>query len=185
MLGERIESPVAAKFALQQRRRSALQQDIALGRAVVLFFLSKALRLQRQNAKRPASTTIAIRSVPLVSVGALIVSILLVVAFVLAFTRSNHILLSGNAPGGGGSILVTPTPTPTQMAIVSKPMATPTQVGSTSGPGSAVTVTPTGPDRPYVKVCSTQAELAHSQLRICGAKFRPGDKIVLYEKVPG
>jgi hypothetical protein len=187
MLGERIDSPAAAQLALQQRRRSALQQDIALGRAFVLFFLSKALRLQRQNAKRPASTAIAIRSVPLVGIAVLIISILLVVAFVLAFTLSNHILVPGNF--SSGSQLTTPSVIPTQIAIQSKPTATPTatatptQVGNTPGHGSAVTVTPIatppGPTRPYVKVCSTPAELAQSQLHICGANFKPGDKVEL------
>lgn len=197
MLGERIDSPTAARLALQQRRRSALQQDIVLGRVFVLFFLLKVLkvlkvlRLQRQNAKRPASTTIAIRSVPLVGIAVLIISILLVVAIVLAYTLSNHILVQGNFYSG--SQLATPSVMQTQIAIQSKPTATPTatptQAGNTFGPGSAVTVTPTatptGPTMPYVKVCSTPAEFAQSQLYICGANFKPGDKIVLYEIVPG
>ena len=194
MLGERIENPAAARLALQQRRRSALQQDIALGRAFVLFFLLKALkvlRLQRQNAKRPASTTIAIRSVPLIGIAVLIISILLVVTIILAYTLSNHIPVPGIF--SGGSQFATPPVMQTQIAIQSKPTATPTATptlaGNTPGPGSAVTVTstatPTGSNRPYVKVCSTQAEFAQSQLYICGANFRPGDKIVLYEIVPG
>ncbi len=187
MLGERIDSPAAAQLALQQRRQSALQQDVALGRAFVLFFLSKALRLQRHSAKGSASTTIAIRSVPLVGIAALIISVALVVAIVLAYTFSNHILVPGNF--SGVNKLTTPSVMPTQIAIQSKPTATstatPTQVGNTPGTGSAVTATPTGSYRPYVKVCSTQAEWAHSQLHICGANFTPGDKIELYGKMLG
>jgi hypothetical protein len=190
MLGKHLESPAAAQLALQQRKRVALQQDIALGRAFVLFFLSKAMRIQRQNAKKPASTTIAIRSVPLVGIAVLIISILLVVALVLAFTLSNHTFVPGNF--SGGSQLATPSVMLTQIAVQSKPTATatatPTQVGNTPGPGSAVTATPTatatatpiGSTRPYVKVCSTAAELAQSQLLICGANFKPGDRVELF-----
>jgi len=192
MLGERIDSPVAAQLALQQRRRVALQQDIALGRAFVLFFLSKVLHVEKQNAKKPASTIIAIRSMSLVGVAVLIISALLILAIVvLAYTLSIHIFVPSSL--SNGSQFATPSVRPTQITIQSKPTATPTatptQVGNAPGTGSAVTVTPTatptGPTRPYVKVCSTPAELAQSQLHICGANFRPGDKIVLFEIVPG
>src|SRR5579863_1440978 len=188
-LGEYIDNPAAAQLALQQRRRATFQQDIALGRAFVLFFLSRALRIQRQNAKKPASTTIAIRSVPLASIVVLIISILLVVVFVLASTLSNHRFGPGNLPSGSQPA----TPTPTQIVIQSKPTATPTvtptQVAITPGPGSTVngtpTATPTGTSKPFVKVCSTQAELAQSQLYICGYNFKAGDKVALIEFVPG
>lgn len=182
MLGERIDNPAVAQLALQQRRRSVLQQDIALGQAFVLFFLSKALRLHRQSAKRPASATIAIRSVSLAGFAILIISVLLAVVLVMAYTLSIYIFVPGTSRVG--SQPAPPSGIPT-INIQPKPAATLTQVGNAPGTGSAATVTSTGPNRPYVKICSTKAELAQSQLHICGARFRPGDRIVLYEKVPG
>ena len=190
MLGTHIDSPAAAQLALRQRRQAKLQQDVTLGFVFVTFFLSKALGIQRQSTKKPARTAIALRSVPLVGIVVLIFSVLLIMAIVLAYTLTNHMYIPGGSSSGSRAVAPAMT-APVALQPKPTPQLTPPRVVMTPGPGTTVGVAPTvtgappGTAKPVVQVCTTNAEQLLSQLQICGYNFKPGDRIVLYEVIPG
>lgn len=109
----------------------------------------------------------------LVTIGTLIV-VTAVAAFALTHT-GNSIPNSSSQPGGelkpSTTVISqeqsTPRPKPTLPVLSPTPVVDPTPVV------------------PYIELCTTPDDLAHSMMSICGHNFTPGDSVVLLIKMPG
>lgn len=191
-LDEQIASPAAARLALSERRQARLRKDVALGKALVMFTLKKLLGIHNQHTDQPRNRAMA--SVSVVSIPVLVILGLTVVAAVLAFTLNGHINAPTNRSQGSNGIgtppvqptilppptaTLTPTPLPTQTAT------TATHVPGNNGAGRGKPILPTGNGNAIIYLCSSRGDLQQSRLNICGKNFKPGDKVALFEYIPG
>lgn len=191
-LGERIASPAATRLALRERRQVRLHEDIALGKALVMFTLKRLLGVRNQHTSQPRNRAMA--SVPVVSIPVLVILVLTVVAAVLAFTLSGHINAPTNRSQGSNGIgtpLVQPTilpqstATPTLTPVPTQAPTTPTHVPGNNGAGKGKPTPPASNGNATVYLCSSTTDLQQSRLNICGKNFKPGDKVILFEYIPG
>lgn len=171
MLGNALDSPAAASAALQQRNEN-----------------KKRLRKLRAriSGSRPTRLIPAIGVLPLM----IIFVSLLVVVGVLAYTSSNNkglfpATISGRSKTGTPNNAAT---FPNQPTATSMPVLT--RTASTAAPGTTVegtpggTATPSSTTKPVIWVCSSNADLAQSRLRICGKNFKMGEKVIVLEVLP-
>ncbi len=138
----------------------------------------------RQRRKKPINKisfpSIRLAFIPialLLTIGTLI---LVTAMAAFAFTHTGNRIPNGNSQLGGGlrSSATTiaqeqPTPRPKPTAPVPALALSPTP-----------TVDPT-PAVPYIKMCSSPEDIAHSIMIICGYHFVAGDPVALLLKMPG
>ena len=135
---------------------------------------------QKRISKAPA-LSFRIASIPialLLAIGALIV-VTAVAALALMHAENGAPSGSTHQVGGGQRSLT---------AVVSQPRPT-SRSRPTAAPAPILSPTPiadpTPVSTPYIKLCSTSDDLAHSIMRICGYNFTPGDPVTLVVKMPG
>ncbi len=170
MLGDALDNPAAASAALRQRRENKR-------------------RVRKQSAR--ISGGHARRLIPVIGVLPLIIFVsLLVVVGVLAYTSSNNrSFLPGNFSGGNktGTPNVAPTlppqPTATQALTLTKTVNASTP-GITAGIMPTGTATSNGTSKSVIWICSSNADLAQSRLRICGKNFKAEDRVIILEVFP-
>jgi hypothetical protein len=168
MLGDALDSPAAASTALRQRGENKS-------------------RIRKQSAS--ISGAKALRLFPGVGVLPLTVSVSLVMLMILlAYMLSGHMnILAIKPPVGNGP--VGPSTSSTGLPALPTATQTPTQTRtvSTSSPGTSTqatpggTTSPKGSSKPVIWICSSNADLAQSRLRICGKNFKAGDKVLILE----
>lgn len=161
LLGSALDNPVAASVALRQRR-------------------------ENKRRVRKISGGKTLRQFPGTGVFPLTVSVSLVMLMVLlVYTLTTHIGIFAINPfiGNGQG-----TP-PISSTVVALPTATqkpkPTKTVSTATPSTVVAATPIGTSKPVIWICSSNADLAQSRLRICGKNFKVGDGVIVVEDFPG
>jgi hypothetical protein len=164
MLGDALDNPAAASTALRQRSENKR-------------------RVRKQSARIPGSKTL--RPFPKAGVFPLTISVALVLLTVLlAPTLSNYI---GSRASIERSTPNVPT-LPVQPTAKTTPVPTMTVNKSTGGTTAVVTPTGTstsaGTSKPVIWICSSNADLAQSRLRICGKNFKAGDKVIVLEVLP-
>lgn len=164
MLGDALDNPAAASAALRQRKENKRH-------------------VRKQSARTPGSKTQ--RLFPKVGVFPLTASIALVLLMVLlTYTLTNYI-------GGHASPEHSATPARPALTVQPTAMQRPTPVktvnrslpGTTAGAGSTPTGTTksAGVSKPVIWICSSNADLAQSRLRICGKNFKAGDRVIILE----
>ncbi len=173
MLGDALDNPATASAALRQRRENKK-------------------RVRKQSARTSGSRTP--RLFPKVGVFPMTVSVALMLLMVLlAYTLTNYIgsRASSGHPTPSGIPTLPVQPTATQRPRPTKTANTPTSgttvgVAATPGGVSTPTGTPkaTGTSKPVIWICSSNADLAQSRLRICGTNFKAGDRVIILEVFP-
>jgi hypothetical protein len=135
---------------------------------------------KKQSRKAPA-LSIRVASIPialLLTIGTLIV---VTAVAALALMHAGNGAPSGSThqfgSGQRSATVVVPQRRP---APRSRPTTAPAPVVSPTP-----TADPTAVSTPYIKLCSTPDDLAHSRMRICGYNFAPGDQVALVVKMPG
>ena len=138
-------------------------------------------RQSKQQINKAPALSIRVASIPialLLTMGALIV-VTAVAAFALMHAGNGAQVGSTHQFGNGQR---------SATVVISQRPLTP-RPGSTRAPVPALSPTPTADPTavltPYIVVCSTQDDSAHSRLRICGHNFTPGDQVALVVKMPG
>lgn len=126
------------------------------------------------NRQRPRTSVIRLVSLPAAFLLALLCA-------VLVFAHFSNVPLPRFIQGG-----IRPDqssqPTVVQHHIIPTPNLALT---ATLQAGVSPTVTVTPPSGPYITVCSTPTDVAHSRLVICGFNFEPGHKVSLVVTLPG
>ncbi len=126
--------------------------------------------------QRPRKSAIRLVSLPLAfGLMLLFTAVMLVLASHLSGVRWSPGPIRGETrPAHNGVLELTPwltTPTP--------------NLALTATAKAEVSPTLTASPVPYIKVCSTPTDVAHSRLVICGFNFEPGHKVSLIVTLPG
>ncbi len=152
-----IQNPAAARRLLRQRRQGRLWQDLTLSRQ-----------------KRPRN--LAMASIPVVAIPAVLFLVLLAVFVVLA---SNNDLKQFQPVAVTSTSAALPTP-----SIVPHSVMTPTANPAKVVPAfPETTATPAG-TKPTLSLCSTAADKAQMRVRFCGHNFIAGNQVQLLVYVP-
>ncbi|MEO8973860.1 MAG: hypothetical protein ABI406_19915 [Ktedonobacteraceae bacterium] len=168
MLGNALDNPAAASAALRQRRENKR-------------------RVRKQRVRTSGSKSLHL--FPKVGAFPLTISVSLVMLMVLlTYTLTNYI---SSRASSGHSTPPTVSTVPVQPTATQRPTPTKTVNTSISGTTAGVGATPTGTttsadtSKPVIWICSSNADLAQSRLRICGKNFKAGDKVTILEALPG
>jgi anti-sigma factor RsiW len=171
MLGDALDNPAAASAALRQHRENRR-------------------RVRKQRARTSGSKLLRLAPRPRVGVFPLTVSVSLVMLMVLvAYMFSSHMgILARNPPAIKHatppiSSTLAPLPTATRAPILTKTVNASTP-GTTAGLIPTGTATSDGTSKSVIWLCSSNADLAQSRLRICGKNFKAGDRIIILEVFP-
>lgn len=172
-----VDNPAAVRL---KRRRERLRKNPALGpalgavKAVVLNSLLLVLFLLRTRQQKPRNMAMA--SIPVAAIPAVLFLVLLAVFVVLASDTENFkyvqpkIVTSTSVAQYVQTIEPHPFVMPTAKLVKVPPVT----------PVSTVTTTPSS-SGPTISLCSIQNVDAQTHLSFCGANFTPGDQVQLLE----
>ncbi len=182
-----IQNPAAARLLRRQRRQGRLREDLSLGGALLGYALGevKAVALYpfapvqfflKSRRKKPRN--LAMASIPVVAIPAVLFLVLLAVFVVLA---SNSEKLKQFQP-----VDVTSTSVASSIPnIMPHAAMTPTAVPVKVIPAfPETTATPDG-TKPTISLCGTAADNAQSRIRFCGSNFIAGTRVQLQMYLPG
>ncbi|HEY6407409.1 MAG TPA: hypothetical protein VIY29_08075 [Ktedonobacteraceae bacterium] len=182
-----IQNPAAVRLVRRQRRLARLREDLALGSAllgyalgevktVVLYPFAPVQFLLKSRRKKPRN--LAMASIPVVAIPAVLFLGLLAVFVVLA---SNSEKLKQFQP-----VDVTSTSVALSIpTIVPHPAITPTAVPVKVIPAFPETTATPGGTKPTISLCGTATDNAQSRIRFCGRNFIAGTQVQLQVFIPG
>ena len=181
-----IHNLAAARLVRRQRRKGRLREDLALGYAllghalgevktVVLYPLAPLLFLLKSRQQKPRNMAMA--SVPVATIPAVLFLVLLAVFVVLASNseKLKHFQLSDVTSTSVSQS--TPNIIPHSAATPITPTAKPVKA-LPDFPETTVTATP-GPPKPTLGLCSTTSDKAQRRIRFCGSNFTAGSQVQL------
>ena len=169
---ESIQNPAAARLVRLKRRKERLREDLALYPLFPVLFLLRSRQLKPRN--------MAMASVPVAAIPAVLFLVLLAVFVVLASNSEKLKQFQPSDVTSTGVAQSTPNIIPHSVATPITPI-TPTAKpvkALPAFPETTVTATP-GPPKPTISLCSTTSDKTQSRLRFCGSNFSAGGQVQL------
>jgi hypothetical protein len=165
---ECIQDPAVASLAYRKRQQARLQEDLAIGKVLVMMPFAKTSKMLNPEPRRPRNNTLA--RVRIFSIPAIVFLLVLAVFIALAFAFSNNV---NWRPPFHSSVSTIPGAVQPTIAIPN-----PTASGT---PSSALTT-----HKPTIKSCTVQQPGKNvSLIGFCGSNFTPGDKVGLSVEIDG
>lgn len=185
-----IHNPAAARLVRRRRWKGRLREGLALGYAllghalgevktVVLYPLVPLLFLLKSRQQKQRNMAMA--SIPVAAIPAVLFLVLLAVFVVLASNSENlkhfHSFEVTSEVTSTSVVQSTPSIVPHSAATPITPTAKPVKA-LPAFPETTVTATP-GPPKPTLSLCSPTSDKAQRRIRFCGSNFTAGSQVQL------